>query len=60
LTLKAKGSGSTFEEQFSLDSDKQFNFKNANSGLNTRSMVAIILILVVITGGIFVIRRIKD
>ncbi|MGB8216619.1 MAG: sulfatase-like hydrolase/transferase [Candidatus Methanoperedens sp.] len=59
-TLKAKGSGSTFEEQFSLDSDKQFNFKNANSGLNTRSIVAIILILVVIIGGVFVIRRIRD
>ncbi|MFZ3058395.1 MAG: sulfatase-like hydrolase/transferase [Candidatus Methanoperedens sp.] len=58
-TLKAKGSGSTFEEQVSLDSDKQFNFKNANSGLNTRSIVAIILILVVIIGGLFVIRRIK-
>jgi 2,3-bisphosphoglycerate-independent phosphoglycerate mutase len=59
-TLKAKGSGNTFEEQVSLDSDKQFNFKNANSGLNTRSIVAIILILVVIIGGIFVIRRIRD
>jgi 2,3-bisphosphoglycerate-independent phosphoglycerate mutase len=59
-TLKAKGSGSSFEEQVSLDSDKQFNFKNANSGLNTRSIAAIILILVVIIGGIFVIRRIRD
>jgi hypothetical protein len=59
-TLKAKGSGSTFEEQVSLDSDKQFNFKNANSGLNTGNIVAIILIFVVIIGGIFVIKRIKD
>jgi 2,3-bisphosphoglycerate-independent phosphoglycerate mutase len=59
-TLKATGSGSTFEEQVSLDSDKQFNFKNANSGLNTRSIAAIILILVVIIGGIFVIKRIRD
>ncbi len=59
-TLKATGSGSSFEEQVSLDSDKQFNFKNANSGLNTRSIAAIILILVVIIGGIFVIKRIRD
>lgn len=59
-TLKAKGSGSAYEEQFSLDSDKQFNFKNANSGLDTRSIAAIILILVVIIGGIFVIKRIRD
>jgi len=59
-TLKATGSGNTYEEQVSLDSDKQFNFKNANSGLNTRSIAAIILILVVIIGGIFAIKRIKD
>ncbi len=59
-TLKAKGSGSAFEEQVSLDSDKQFNFNSANSGLNTRSIVAIILILAVIIGGIFVIKRIQD
>ncbi len=59
-TLKAKSSGNNYEEQFSLDSDKQFNFKNAGSGLDTRSIVAIVLILVVIIGGIFVIRRIKD
>ena len=58
-TLKAKGS-SNYEEQVSLDSDKQFNFKNANSGLNTRSIVAIILILAVIIGGIFVIKKIRD
>ncbi|MFA4934366.1 MAG: alkaline phosphatase family protein [Candidatus Methanoperedens sp.] len=59
-TLKATGAGGTYEEQVSLDSDKHFNFNNAKSGLNTRSMVAIILILIVIIGGIIVIKRIKD
>lgn len=59
-TLKASGSGGTYEEHVSLDSDKHFNFNNAKSGLNTRSMVAIILILIVIIGGIIVIKKIKD
>ncbi len=59
-TLKAEGSGRSYEEQVSLDSDKHFNFNNAKSGLNTRNMVAIILILIVIIGGIIVIKRIKD
>ncbi len=59
-TLKAAGSGGTYEEQVSLDSDKQFNFNNAKSGLNTRGMVAIFLILIVIVAGIIAIKRIKD
>ncbi len=59
-TLKATGAGGTYEEQVSLDSDKQFDFSNTKSGLNTRGMVAIFLILIVIAAGIIVIKRIKD
>jgi len=59
-TLKATGSGGNYEEHVSLDSDKQFNFNNAKSGLNTRGMVAVVLILIVIVAGIVVIKRIKD
>lgn len=59
-TLKATGAGGTYEEQVSLDSDKQFDFSNTKSGLNTRGMVAIFLILIVIVAGIIVIKRIKD
>lgn len=59
-TLKAAGAGGTYEEHVSLDSDKQFNFNNAKSGLNTRGMVAIFLILIVIVAGIIAIKRIKD
>ena len=59
-TLKATGAGGTYEELVSLDSDKQFTFSNANSGLSARNMVAIFLILIVIVAGIMVIKRIKD
>ncbi|MDP2845107.1 MAG: sulfatase-like hydrolase/transferase, partial [Candidatus Methanoperedens sp.] len=59
-TLKAEGSGRSYEEQVSLDSDKHFNFKATESALGSRQMFAIILILIVIIGGIIVIKRIKD
>lgn len=59
-TLKAEGSGRSYEEQVSLDSDKHFNFKATGSGLSSRQMFAIILILIVIIGGIIVIKKIKD
>lgn len=59
-TIKAEGSGRTYEEQVSLDSDKQITFKSTESALGSRAMVAIILILIVNIAGIMLIRRIKD
>lgn len=59
-TLKATGAGGTYEEQVSLDSDKQFNFKSAGAGINNRGMIAVILILIVMIAGIIFIKRIKD
>ncbi len=59
-TLKATGAGGTYEERVSLDSDKQFSFHKPEGGLSNRQMFAIILILIVIIGGIIVIKRIKD
>ncbi|MDP2768120.1 MAG: sulfatase-like hydrolase/transferase, partial [Candidatus Methanoperedens sp.] len=51
-TLKAAGAGGTYEEQVSLDSDKQFNFKAPGAQLSNRGMLAVVLILIVITSGI--------
>ncbi len=59
-TLKATGDGGTYEERVSLDSDKRVSFHKPEGGLSSRQMFAIILILVVIIGGIIVIKRIKD
>jgi hypothetical protein len=59
-TLKAAGAGRTYEEHVSLDSDRQFNFKAHEAGINSRSMLAIILILIVIAAGMIIIKRIKD
>ncbi|MDP2845739.1 MAG: hypothetical protein Q8N79_06670, partial [Candidatus Methanoperedens sp.] len=59
-TLKAAGAGGTYEEQVSLDSDKQFNFKAPGAQLSNRGMLAVVLILIVITSGIIIIKRIKD
>ncbi len=59
-TLKARGAGGTYEEHVSLDSDKQFNFKRAEQNLNSRNIIAVILILIVIIAGIIIIKRIKD
>ncbi|MFZ2410889.1 MAG: hypothetical protein WAW23_04905, partial [Candidatus Methanoperedens sp.] len=59
-TLKATGAGGTYEEQVSLDSDKRVSFHKPEGGLGSRQMFAIILILIVIIGGIIVIKRIKD
>jgi len=59
-TLKAEGSGRSYEERVSLDSDKHFNFKAAESALGSRAAIAIILILIVNIAGIMLIRRIKD
>lgn len=58
-TLKAIGNDKTLEEHLFLDSDKLLIF-NSGKGLDYRGMAAIILILIVITGGLFIIRKIKD
>ncbi len=60
-TLKANGAGGMYEEHVSLDSDKQFNFKSAEAGINgnSRNIIAVILILVIVVAGIIVIKRIK-
>ncbi len=60
-TLKASGVDGMREEHVSLDSDKQFNFKSAETGIssNSRNIIALILILVVVVAGIIVIKRIK-
>ncbi len=59
-TLKASGEGRNYEELVSLDSDKHFNFNERDSGLKSKEIVAVILILVVIATGLIVIKRIKD
>lgn len=59
-TLKAAGAGKTYEEHVSLDSDKRFSFKAHEAGINSRSTLAIILILIIIIAGIIIIKRIKD
>ena len=66
-TLKATGSAGTYEQQVSLDSDKQFNFSDQNSGLKNitagltyRGIIAIILIVIIVVAGIIIIKRIKD
>ncbi|MCG2727826.1 MAG: sulfatase-like hydrolase/transferase [Candidatus Methanoperedenaceae archaeon] len=59
-TLKASGTGGTYEEHVSLDSDKQFNFNSPEAKLSNRAILAVVLILIVIIGGIIVIKRIKD
>lgn len=58
-TIKAVGADKTYEEKLFLDSDKLLKF-NSGKGLDYRGIVAIILILFVIIGGLLVIRRIKD
>lgn len=58
-TIKAVGADKTHEEKLFLDSDKLLKF-NSGKGLDYRGIVAIILILFVIIGGLLVIRRIKD
>ena len=57
--IKAVGTDKTHEEKLFLDSDKLVKF-DSGKGLDLRGIVAIILILVVIIGGLFVIKRIKD
>lgn len=58
-TLRATGSGGTYEEQVSLDSDKKFNFNNPEAGFNNkRQMFAIILIFIVNIAGLIIIKRI--
>lgn len=65
-TLKAKGSGGTFEENMFLDSDKQFDFKENKAGIGGigtiggRKMIAIILIIFVNIIGLVIIKRMKD
>ena len=58
--LEASGSAGEYDEDFILDSDKQFSFRNVESGFNKREMIAVILILVVIVTGMGIIMRIKD
>ncbi len=59
-TLRAAGSGGTYEEHLFLDSDKQFDLNKTESGLNSRGIIAVILIAVVIIAGLIVIKRMKD
>lgn len=59
-TLKAAGAGGSYEEQVSLDSDKHFNFRAPEAKPSSRGIIAIVLILIVITSGIVIIKRIKD
>lgn len=58
-TIKAAGADKTHEERLFLDSDKLLNF-NSGRGMDYRVIIAIILILFVIIGGLFIIRRIRD
>ncbi len=60
-TLKASGAEGIYEKHVSLDSDKQFNFKSSEAGINSnsRSIIAVILILIVVIAGIIIIKRIK-
>ncbi len=58
-TIKAVGADATYEEKLFLDSDKLLKF-NSGRGLDYRGIIAIILILIVIIGGLLIIRRIKD
>jgi hypothetical protein len=44
----------------SLDSDKQFSFHKPDGGISNKQMFAVVLILIVIIGGIIVIKRIMD
>jgi hypothetical protein len=59
-TLKATGAGRSYEEHVSLDSDKQFSFHKPDGGISNKQMFAVVLILIVIIGGIIVIKRIMD
>lgn len=60
-TLKAAGSGRTYEERLSLDSDKQFHFNDNKKGIiSSRAASAIILILIVNIIGFIIIKKIKD
>ncbi|MDP2840681.1 MAG: sulfatase-like hydrolase/transferase [Candidatus Methanoperedens sp.] len=58
-TIKAVSADKTHEERLFLDSDKLVRF-DSGKGLDYRGIVAIILILVVIIGGLLIIKRIKD
>ncbi|MBU4138473.1 MAG: alkaline phosphatase family protein [Euryarchaeota archaeon] len=58
-TIKAVGADKTYEEKLFMDSDKLLKF-DSGKGLDYRGIVAIILILFVIIGGILIIRKIKD
>ncbi len=58
-TIKAVSADKTHEERLFLDSDKLVRF-DSGKGLDLRGIVAIILILVVIIGGLLIIKRIKD
>ncbi|GFO96904.1 putative phosphoglycerate mutase [groundwater metagenome] len=58
-TIKAIGADKMYEERLFLDSDKLLKF-NSGRGLDYRGIIAIILILIVITGGLLIIKRIKD
>ncbi len=58
-TVKASGSGGTFEEKISLDADRQFRLDNNKTGLNQKQMAAGILIIIVNVAGLAIIRRIK-
>jgi len=57
--IKAVSADKTHEERLYLDSDKLVRF-DSGKGLDLRGIVAIILIFVVIIGGLFIIKRIKD
>ncbi|TAN35256.1 MAG: hypothetical protein EPN24_07530 [Candidatus Methanoperedens sp.] len=58
-TIKAVSADKTHEERLFLDSDKLVRF-DSGRGLDYRAIIAIILILIVITGGLLIIKRIKD
>lgn len=58
-TIKAVSSDRTHEEFFFLDSDKLVRL-DSGKGLDLRGIVAIILIILVIIGGLLIIKRIKD
>ena len=58
-TIKAVGADKTHEEKLFLDSDKMLEL-NSGRGLDYRGVIAIILILIVIIGGLLIIKKIKD
>lgn len=57
--IKAVSADKTYEERLFLDSDKLVRF-DSGKNLDLKGIIAIILILVVIIGGLLIIKRIKD